>query len=401
MFANTEEAVRWISSRKKTDYSFERFREVCHRLGDPQNGLYIIHVAGTNGKGSTVNYLADLLMSQGFKVGTITSPQYLTYLDRIRINGRNIDEASFLEIVNDNCGFFAQNGLSMYEMDYLIMCFYFRKENVDIAIVETGIGGRYDPTNVSDFTKLSIITSIGLDHTELLGDTLAKICHDKCGIIKEDSDVLCGKLSEECLEVVRQEAFKKNAHVYVLDDYEVLAQRRFRFHEREYTVSSFASYQLYNASVAIYALELTAKRKGFEIDYEKAKEALEKSLWHLRFEIVKENPRVILDGAHNIHGVEAMLESFDCFTGSKCIVFSALRRKEYRKMAELLSGHCDRLIVTSFENSEAIGSRDMADYGVVEDYREAIEEAMKNYDNVLICGSLYFLSDVVSHIKFE
>ena len=196
MFANTEEAVRWISSRKKTDYSFDRFRKVCRMLGDPQNSLYVIHVAGTNGKGSTVNYLADLLMSQGFKVGTITSPQYLTYLDRIRVNGRNIDEESFLEIVNDNYGFFIENGLSMYEMDYLIMCFYFRKENVDIAVVETGIGGRYDPTNVSDFTKLSIITSIGLDHTELLGDTLTKICHDKCGIIKEGSDVLSWAMVE-------------------------------------------------------------------------------------------------------------------------------------------------------------------------------------------------------------
>ncbi len=401
MFANTAEAVKWVSSRRKTDYSLDHFREVCHSLGDPQDGLYIIHVAGTNGKGSTVNYLADLLMSQGFKVGTITSPQYLTYLDRIRINGRNIDEASFLEIVNENYDLFVQNGLSMYEMDYLIMCSYFLKENVDIAIVETGIGGRYDPTNVSDHTKLSIITSIGYDHMELLGDTLEKICYDKSGIIKENSDVLCGKLSGECLDIVRQEAAKKNAHVYVLDDFEVLSENRFRFHEREYILSSFASYQLHNASLAIYALELTARKKGFEIDYEKAAEALEKSLWHLRFEIVKENPRVILDGAHNTHGIEAMLKSFDRFSGSKCIIFSALKRKEYLRMAEMLNKHCDRLIITTFENAEAISSKDVADYEVIEDYRQAISEAMKGYDNVLICGSLYFLSDVVLHVEFE
>ena len=401
MFANTAEAVKWISSRRKTDYSLDHFREVCHSLGDPQDGLYIIHVAGTNGKGSTVNYLADLLMSQGFKVGTITSPQYLTYLDRIRINGKNIDEANFLEIVNENYDLFVQNGLSMYEMDYLIMCSYFLKENVDIAIVETGIGGRYDPTNVSDHTKLSIITSIGYDHMELLGDTLEKICYDKSGIIKENSDVLCGKLSGECLDIVRQEAAKKNAHVYVLDDFEVLSENRFRFHEREYILSSFASYQLHNASLAIYALELTARKKGFEIDYEKAAEALGKSLWHLRFEIVKENPRVILDGAHNMHGIEAMLKSFDRFSGSKCIIFSALKRKEYLKMAEMLNKHCDRLIITTFENAEAISIKEMADYEVIEDYRQAITEAMKGYDNVLICGSLYFLSDVVLHVKFE
>ena len=401
MFANTEEAVRWISSRKKTDYSFEHFKEVCRSLGDPQNDLYIIHVAGTNGKGSTVNYLADLLMSQGFKVGTITSPQYLTYLDRIRINGKNIDGASFLEIINENYSMFIENGLSMYEMDYLIMCSYFRKENVDIAIVETGIGGRYDPTNVSDHTELSIITSIGYDHTELLGDTLEKICHDKCGIIKEGSDVLCGKLSEACLEVVRQEAVKKSAHLYVLDDCELLTERCFRFHEREYALTSFASYQVHNASLAIYAMELTMNKKGLEINYDDAREALKKSLWHLRFEIVKENPRIILDGAHNTHGIAAMLESFDRFSGSKCIIFSALKRKEYRKMAQMLSEHCDRLIITSFENSEAIDLKEMADYELAEDYREAIEVAVKSFDNVLICGSLYFLSDVVLHVKFE
>ena len=401
MFSNTAEAVKWIISRKKTDYSFEHFRQVCRSLGDPENGLYIIHVAGTNGKGSTVNYLADLLMSQGFKVGTITSPQYLTYLDRIRINGENIDEASFLDIVNRHYDSFAENDLSMYEMDYLIMCFYFLQENVDIAIIETGIGGRYDPTNVSDCTKLSIITSIGYDHMELLGDTLAKICYDKCGIIKENSDVLCGKLDEECLEVVRSEAAEKKANVYVLDDFEPLSERHFRFHEREYVLSSFASYQLHNASLAIYALELTARRRGFEINYEKAKEALGKSLWHLRFEVVKEKPRIILDGAHNTHGIEAMLKTFDAFSGSKCIIFSALKRKEYRKMAEMLKEHCDRLIITSFENGEAIGPKEMADYEVVEDYREAIAEAMISYDNILICGSLYFLSDVVLHVKFE
>ena len=401
MFTRIDEAINWITSCRNRNYDFDHFKKVCHKIGDPQNDFYIIHVAGTDGKGSTVNFLCDLLMSQGYKVGTLTSPHNYTHLDRIRINNQNITDQAFLNILNQNYEFFNENNLSMFAMDFLIMCEYFKQEDVDIVILEVGMGGRLDSTNVVEGTRLSIITTIGFDHMEKLGDTLPKICYEKCGIIKNGCNVLCGHLDEECMAVVNEVAEQRNAEVYTLGDYEDLGNRTFRFHDEVYEISSYASYQLHNASLAIYALELTAKDYGFVIDYEKAKKALKNSAWSFRFEIVREKPRVILDGGHNIHGITALVESFDQFSGSKVIIFSALKRKEFRKMADLLKKHCDELIVTTFPYNEAIDLNDFKEDKTMEDYKEAIDYGIANYDNVLICGSLYFMSEVVLNYKFD
>ena len=400
MFNNIDDALTWITSKRNTGHTFEKFKEVCSRINNPQNDFYTIHVAGTNGKGSTVSYLRDLLMSQGFKVGTLQSPHYITHLDRIRVNNNNIKADDFLRILNDNYDFFIDNDLSMFEMDYLIMCYYFKQEKVDYAIVEVGIGGRLDATNVVDNTKLSIITTIGYDHMELLGDTLPLICKEKCGIIKDNSKILIGNLDSECCDVVKKEANRHNAHYYELGEYKNLGNRTFEFNNQVYKINSYAKYQLHNASLAINAFEIVAKDSGFNINYDLAKACLEKTVWQNRFEIVKEKPRVILDGAHNIHGIDALVKSFDQFDGSKCIVFSALKRKEYRKMIETLRAHCNQLIITKFDNHEVIDLNEFVDYKTIDNYIDAIDYAINNYDNVLICGSLYFLSDVVLNYKF-
>ena len=401
MFTNIDEALDWIVTQRNNAYSFSHFKEVCHKLNDPQNDFYTIHVAGTDGKGSTVSYLCDLLMSQGFKVGTLTSPHLISHLDRIRINKENISSEAFLRILNQNYDFFVENSLSMFEMDYLIMCQYFREEKIDIAVIEVGLGGRLDSTNVVDNTKLSIITTIGYDHMDRLGDTLEKICYEKCGIIKNDSKVLIGHLNKSCRDIVYDIAKERNSSLYELKEYEDLGNRHFRFHDHEYEIASFASYQLHNASLALYGFEIVMDDLHRTIDQKRAYDALKGSMWHCRFEIIKENPRVILDGAHNIHGIEALCNSFDQFTGTKCIIFSALKRKEYAKMIELASKHCDKLIITTFANNEVIDLSEFGGYEVNNDYHQAIDEAIKKYDNILICGSLYFMSDVVLNHKFS
>ena len=401
MFTSIEDAIEWIVTDKSRFRNLDEFRQILHETGDPQDDFYTIHVTGTNGKGSTINYLCDLLMSQGFKVGTFTSPHYVTHLDRIRVNGNNIPEDRFLEILNHDYDMFVREKLSTLQMDFMIMCEHFKREKVDIAIVEVGIGGRLDYTNVFHNTKLSIIASVGYDHMEKLGNTLEEICKDKCGIIKEDSAVLCGHLPDTCKDIVKEDAEEKNAKVYMLGEYKDLGDRHFLYDKEEYEISSYASYQLHNASLAIEAFHIVMKDKGLSIDEDAAKEALKKSLWHCRFEIVKEEPRVILDGAHNIHGVEALAESFDQFEGTKCIVFSALKRKEYRKMIDVLRRHCDRLIITDFPKSGVIDLKEFSDLLTIRDYKKAIGLAMETYDNVLICGSLYFMSEVVLNCRFD
>lgn len=401
MFENISQAIDWITKRRNNNYSFSHFKEVCDEIGNPQDKLKVIHVAGTDGKGSTVKYLSDLLISHGYKVGTFTSPHYITHQDRIRINDNNIPDETFLSILNEYYDFFVQNELSMFEMDYLIMCKYFIEEKVDYAVIEVGLGGRLDSTNVINNPLLEIITTIGYDHMERLGNTLEEICKEKCGIIKKNSNVLIGHLNDSCKEVVRRISNEKNATLYELDEYQDLGNRRFKFHNEEYEIISYASYQLHNASLSLYAFEILSKLENFKIDYDVARKALKSSIWHARFEIVKNNPRVILDGAHNIHGIEALCDSFDKLEGSKCVIFSALKRKEYHKMIEMINKHCDKLIITTFKNNEVISLDEFKNFNCDYDYKHAIDEAIKNYDNILVCGSLYFMSEVVLNYKFD
>lgn len=401
MFTNIDEALNWVTARRNTGHTFAKFKEVCSGIGDPQNNFYTIHVAGTNGKGSTVSYLRDLLMSQGYKVGTLQSPHYITHLDRIRVNNQNIPAETFLSLLNKYYDWFVLNDLSMFEIDYLIMCYYFEQEKVDFAIVEVGIGGRLDATNVVDNTKLSIITTIGFDHMELLGDTLPKICKEKCGIIKQNSKILTGFLDPSCNSVVQEEARKNRSKFYELDEFDILDDRKFRYQNEEYEIASYAKYQIHNACLALKAFKLVSEDVGFSIDINKAKDALSKTIWQNRFEIVKENPRVILDGAHNPHGIEAAVSSFKQFKGSKCIVFSALRRKDYKNMVEILDRSCDELVITSFDNTGVIDIGEFDNHKTYKNYIEAIDYAIANYENILVCGSLYFLSDVVLNYKFN
>ena len=399
MFTNIEEAVNWITSKRKGDNLFSSFKDVMNELGNPQNNFYTIHVAGTDGKGSTVTYLRDLLMSYGFCVGTLQSPHYLVHQDRIRVNNINIEDNSFIELLNKHYDLFCEKKLGMFEMDYIIMCDYFKQKNVDVAIIETGIGGRLDSTNVVDNPFLSIITTIGYDHMDKLGNTLEEICVEKCGIIKQNSKVLVGDLSDNLKEIVRKIAKERNTEYYELGNYADAGEKKFSYKGNEYEISSYAKYQYHNASLAYDAFELIAKDKGLTIDVDKAKESIKKTVWNGRFELIKTNPNIILDGAHNVHGVEALVNSFDYMKGSKLIIFSALKRKEYFKMCEMLKEHSDKLIVTSFNSYDAIGLDDIKGVETTSDYIKTIKENMNHYDNILICGSLYFITEVVTKIS--
>lgn len=401
MFTSINDANNWIMNKRNTNYSFEHFKYVCSLLNNLQDDLKIVHVAGTDGKGSTVSYLCDLLMSQGYKVGTFTSPHYVVHQDRIRVNKNNIPDDKFIDILNKYYDFFIQHNLSMFEMDFIIMCEYFKLEKIDIAIIEVGLGGRLDSTNVINNPLLSIITTIGYDHMERLGNTLPLICREKCGIIKDNSKVLIGHLDDECNMVVEEECKKHNSELFVLGKLNDLGDRKFEYENETYELSSYAKYQIHNASLALYAFNIISNILSFDINIDLAKKALQLSNWNCRFEIVKNKPLVILDGAHNIHGIEALCESFDKFDGSKCIIFSALKRKEYLKMVETLKSHCDKLVITTFDNNEVIDLSEFKDYETNNNYIDAIDKAIKEYDDILICGSLYFMSEVVLNYKFD
>ena len=400
MFESIQECLAWVMSRRKGEMTFSSFEAIMKKLGDPQDRLKVIHVAGTNGKGSTVTYLRDLLMSQGFTVGTLQSPHYLTHLDRIRFNGENIPEETFLRIVNKYYDFFAKNRMGMFEIDYVVMCEYFLIEEADYVITEVGIGGRLDSTNVIHHPVLSVITTIGYDHMERLGNTLEEICKEKCGIIKTASAVLAGDLSASLKEIVQKTAEEKGSVYYEMKLPEEIGERRFLYDGEVYEISSYGKYQYYNASLALEALKILSEREDFIVDREKAKEAVRKSLWKGRFEVVSHDPTVILDGAHNIHGIDALVKSLDALKGRKLVIFAALKRKEYGKMIEELKKHADEVVLTSFDHPEAVSGEDVSgDISFTDDYMGYMKRRENDFDVIVFCGSLYFISEIAEKMQ--
>lgn len=397
MFVDINEALNWVMNRRRKHSPFKHFKNVMNKIGNPQNDFYMIHVGGTNGKGSTVTFLRDLLMSLGLKVGTLQSPHYESHLDRIRLNGNNISEDAFLRLLNKNYDLIIEEELGMFEIDYLIMCDYFKENNVDIVITEVGLGGRLDSTNVIDNTKLSIITTIGYDHMDSLGDTLQDICKEKCGIIKNDSKVLVGYLNDDLKNIVKDYCDNKNSKYFELENYQEIGPRKFKYQNEEYNLKSFGKYQMHNASLALKALNIISKDYSFIEDKEKEKEAIASSLWKGRFEIVKEKPRIILDGAHNTHGIKALEESIKQLEGNKLIIFSALKKKNYLEMMKELNGLDADLVITTFNYPGSIKKDNIIDgYLFNDNYENVIKSNIDKYENIIICGSLYFISEIVN-----
>ena len=397
-FNNIETALNWIMGQRRNGAEFTRFKETMKILGNPQDDFKMIHVAGTNGKGSTVAYLRDALMTLGYKVGTLQSPHYQTHLDRIRINNQNIKAEAFLDILNRYYDFFIEHDCNMFEMDYIIMCEYFKEEAVDLVIVEVGMGGRLDSTNVIKQPLLSIITTIGLDHIKELGNTKVAIAKEKAGIIKDDSKVLVGHLDDDVKACIKEIAEVHHAKFYELGKIEDLGNRHFRYKQHDYQLLSYAKYQLHNASLALEALDVL----GIRYDYDAVYKAFAKTNWQGRFEVINESPLVIIDGAHNEDGIKALKESLADIKMPKAILFSAIKTKEYDKMIDLLVSASDELVITKFHHPLNIDAKDLASrhhLKEVDDFMEAFEYLKAKYPCIVVCGSLYFLSEFMENYK--
>ncbi len=402
MFTEVDKALEWVMSRHGHSHDPEEMKQFLASAGSPQNTFGTVHAAGTNGKGSFVNYLSDILISQGKKTGMFTSPHLISHLDRIRVNGQWITGKTFMEYLNRYYDLIMEHDLSMFEIDVLIAFSWFRDEQVDIAVIECGLGGRYDSTNVLDQPELSVITTVGFDHMERLGDTLGKIAWHKAGIIHDDARVLAGNIPDEAMAVIEQEAINHHARLYRPLDYLPGENNSIIISGEAYEMSSDALYQRENAVLALSAARLL----DIDISAPEVKNAIKTSLWKGRFETVSEHPRVILDGAHNTHGVAALIGSLETVQRPLVCVFAALRDKQGAMMAEMLAGACDRLIVTEFEMYRADHAQTYLVKGaeLVPDWKEAIAKAKKyagKDGTAVITGSLYFISVVREYLMSE
>lgn len=404
MWKNVEEAIAVIERRRHHHSGLELFKKAVAELHDPQDQIQTIHVGGTNGKGSTVNYLRSILQRAGYRVGTFTSPYLISHHDRIRINDISISDEKLLSYINETESLWEKYDLSMFEIDMLIASLYFRDEGADIAIYEVGMGGRFDATNVLQNPLVSVITNIGMDHMMYLGDTYEKIAYEKAGIIKDGVDCISASDREDCLNVFEREADKHHSHLIKIasvDHVHVDDFLYFEYQKQEYQLNTKALYQRLNAALAIETIHYLNEKKNFDISETMIKEGLFDTSWAGRFEIMRQDPLIIIDGAHNLDGIKALVASLQNYDKIH-IIFSCLKDKEGEKMLAELRRITQDIVLCEFENERADKAERLAQpfsLKVVEDYRQAIDEGMEKEGVLVICGSLYFISLVRRYLS--
>ena len=422
-----QEVVKNIESRigKFKSKGNVRIKAFLENIGSPHKHLKVIHIAGTNGKGSTVSFIKDIL-KEDYKVGSFVSPHLITYCDRIKIGDTEISQEDFAElgdfIIEKEKDIVEEYGdLNLFEFLTIMAIIYFEREKVDLAILEVGMGGRADSTNI--FTSreklISIITSISMDHMEYLGDTIEEIADAKAGIIQEDGLVVTTNKDPKILGVIEKEAKEKSAELFYTKDLEseilksdlkgIDFKLRLDGEKEDFHLTQIGDYQVENAIGAIYALYLLNKRGVLKISLDDIKKRIKTSTWKGRMEIVSRDPLIILDGAHNFDGIKRLVESLDNFKFKKLhLIMSILADKEHKKMLEEISSYTDEVVFVNLDYKRGTSpeelSREASDYGLKGEVM-TIDEALDYYKNayqdgdlILITGSLYFVSEARSKI---
>lgn len=420
-----EKAIEWIHSRLPfgSRPGLDRVEALLKEVGNPENEVPTIHIAGTNGKGSTVAYLRNMLMETGLKVGTFTSPYIETFNERIAINDQPIKDADLIRFVEKYQPLVEKldqqpqvAGITEFETLTAMALDYFLTEKVDVAIVEVGLGGLLDSTNVVK-PLLTGITTIGFDHTDILGDTLEKIAYQKAGIIKKNIPVVIGNVPEEALKVITRIAEEKKAPIAHFDQdyvvhYEGQAKpwgERFSF-ENEFgklpnlQVSLIGKHQIENAAVAIQLYQVYCRINQIALADEPIYQGLKAAKWPARMEKVSEKPLVILDGAHNPHAIRRLVDNMQKeFHDYRIhILFSALSTKNVDGMLRQLQQIPNsEIYLTTFEYPKAIQLDSFSDeaeaYTLVSLWQFGLAELLEKMDEkdlLLITGSLYFVSQV-------
>ena len=433
--------------------------ELLNRLGNPQDRLKVIHIAGTNGKGSTTAFISSILSSEGYLVGRYISPAVFTYRERIQISRRdyvrNNDDRSNDDRRDDNrietsikkdhdansfttdyitkqgicdaiaviqpiCEGMVREGLAhptCFEIETVMAILYFCWEQVDFAVIEVGLGGRLDATNVIKKPICSIITSISMDHMQFLGDTLELIAREKAGIIKKSAPVITGNKNPEVLRVLEQTCNEVGTDLTIVDDKEIVMVQTspeetiFCYRKQEYAIRLLGEHQIRNAILAIHTGEIL-NRLGFPISDRAIKNGLVQARWSGRFEVIAKKPYFIIDGAHNEEAALQLKKSIQLYFSERRIIFvmGVFADKEYKNILKITAPLAEVIITITPNNSRALASSQLAieakqygkgeiiDAGTVE---QAVKYAYQNAskEHVIIAfGSLSFLGDLYNII---
>ncbi|MDE6671823.1 MAG: bifunctional folylpolyglutamate synthase/dihydrofolate synthase [Ruminococcus sp.] len=413
---NINECTEFINSYSKsggkiTDLS--RAENLMKLIGNPEKKLKFVHVAGTNGKGSTVEYISNALIYSGYKTGQFTSPYILRYNDRIRINGTEIDDDSLCRICSLIRKRIDDKPYSQFEITMAIAFLWYVRENCDIVVLECGIGGLLDCTNIIPSPLLSVITSISLDHTDILGDTVEKIAHQKAGIIKENSAVVLSIDNKRNIKYLMEKiAGEKNAEFITPDNDNVKyrgiqTDGTFTYRNRQYKTSMLGFHQPMNALTAIEACEYLRK-KDFEISDDNIKKSVENTQVKARIQYIDGKPPVIVDGGHNPEGTYQLYWAIGIMNKPIYSVMGMVDSKNYPECV-LDIARCSKVVFTVdgfapnavpaeklAEISRKFGTHTGVYHSLGDAVAKAEEYALLNDGLVVVCGSLYLASEYLN-----
>lgn len=384
----------------------EKLGGLLDLLGNPHNSLKFIHVAGTNGKGSVCTMTAEILKCAGYKTGLFTSPFIEIFNERIRINGEVIKSDVLARYITDIAEIMEENNVQVSEFAFItaVAMKFFADEECDIVVLETGMGGRLDATNIIPAPVCAVITSISLDHTEYLGDTIEKIAHEKCGIIKHGSDVVSAP-NDEAAELIKTESEKAGAKLRLCGK-SIKTEQGFIYKSKEYTLGLKGEYQSENASV-VYEIIGAMRERGYGIPEKALEDGYKYSTISARYEFLP--PNIIIDGGHNPGGIDALKKSLAKENKPITLVLAMMKDKDYRQCISDIVSVAECVVATEIDMPRCLKAeeikkvcRDLEVRCVIEhDTKKAIDRAKSESEDglVCICGSLYLAGDAKHILK--
>lgn len=427
MSMSYDEAMDYLSSvgRFGSNYGLKRTYRLLEILGEPQKKLKLIHIAGTNGKGSTTAMITNMLMGLGYRVGMYTSPYLEEFEERIQINGINIKKntlAELMSVVKKAVDQVIEEGFehpTEFEILTSLMYLYYYEEKVDYAVIEVGLGGELDSTNVI-IPIVSVITSISMDHMSILGNTLGEIAMQKAGIIKENIPVIVYPQNEEAMESIFNKAEKLNSKIYevsedsgkfikMISEEKVYQEIEVKGLKNTYKVKLplIGEHQILNLSVALMTIEVLCEKENINLNKDLIEKSLENVVWKGRLEVLRINPLVVIDGAHNIDGIKMLRKNIEkYFKYNKIyLLLGILADKQVEDMIKEITPIAERVYALTPHSERAELSEELKKEIIkynknviaLEDYEEAYKSALNeaSYDDlVLISGSLYMVGDM-------
>ena len=424
-----EEAMKYITEVGNfgSNYGLERTYKLLEHLGNPERDLKLIHIAGTNGKGSTTSMITEILMGEGYKVGMYTSPFIEEFEERIQINRNNIPKESLailmdeIKVAVDKVIEAGYNHPTEFEIITVLMLLYFKKENIDFGVIEVGLGGTLDSTNVIK-PIIQVITSISFDHTNLLGNTLEKIAREKAGIIKRGIPTVIYPQQEEVLKVIKNKCFEMDSELYIANNenlkfknivnldkpYQLLKYNN----EIDILLPLLGEHQIINLSVAMQAIEVLNNKNIIDISIANIVKSIKNVSWKGRLEVLSNNPYVVIDGAHNIQGIKTLSRNIKKYFKYEnlYLILGILADKDVEEMIKVITPMAQKIYAVTPNSIRAELADDLRSevikYNInckaYDDYEEAYIKALSDADRndlILASGSLYMIGDMRKIIR--